>query len=165
MKNKNILMIVIIVIFILFLCIGYSFVTGHSIFINGSASASKSEGDFSVIFDTSVTPKKSSKSIKSAKIDTEDVASVSVDLEDINTVETATFSIKNVSTELNAKVNVEIVDTDDIIDEYFEVTPILDSEYLNIGESSEVKVEVKLKKEPSEDISGNFKIKIDSIPE
>lgn len=163
-KRKSIIMISVILVLMILLAIGYTIITKKPIFINNGASSSKSDGDFAVVFDNDFEPVKSSKLIKTAQVGKGNEALISVDLDDINKSETVIFSVKNISSELSAKTTVKVVEQDKIINEYFEIIPSLGNELIESGESAKLKVEIKLKKEPKEDVSRNFKIMIDSSP-
>lgn len=164
-NRKNITILIVIIFILLLLAFGYMAVIKRPIFISGSANANKTNGDFSVVFDKEYEPIKSSKAIKIAKVDNTNVALISVDLDNTKDKEMVTFFVKNISSKLRAKTMVKVVEQDEIIDEYFEIIPTLDNEIIDSGGNSKVTIEIKLKKEPQRDITGNFKIMIDSHPE
>lgn len=164
MKKRNTTLVSIILIAIFLLGVGYATVTSVKLYINGNASASRTESDFSVVFVKNV-PKVNG-GVTSAIVKGNTTAELTAFLteKNVNGENYATFRIKNISSELSAKIEVKFTDLDDIEKEYFNLYNEIKKTTLAPDEETEIKIYVDLKKIPNTRIDSTFNVNINATP-
>ena len=171
MKKKNTLLAVALLIGVLALGIGYA-ITASNLTINGTATAKDTASNFSVVFDTTVTPTGTADT-KSYTNNT--TATMSVELTNVGDSKNAVFTVKNASTS-NINAIVEATDISaSFVDhsggltaaqaaDYFTVTPTCTAAVLAPGETTTCTVTVTLRQVSiSGDQTGEFTVTISGI--
>ena len=151
--------------------IGYA-LTASDLTINGTATAKDTASNFSVIFDSSVTP---TGTADTKTIDSDTTATMAVQLTNVGDSKTATYTIKNASTS-NINAIVEAIDINATFKahaggldatqaaNYFSVTPTCVAATLAPGETTTCTVTVELLKVAIEsDKVGEFTVTITGI--
>ena len=164
-KTKKIVT-VFVVVAILLVGVGYAAIANITLNISGSASANPDDANFSVKFDKTVTPThENSKGSVVATIGEDDkTAKITVTgLTAKNDTVSATYTVKNYSPDLTAKLSATVEQSNS---GYFEVTPTIETQTLTAGKSTTIKVTVKLLKTPvTQDEENNITVKLTAAPE
>ena len=171
MKKKNTLLAVALLIGVLALGIGYA-LTASDLTINGTATAKDTSSNFSVVFDTTVTP---TGTATTKSITNTTTATMTVELEDVGDKQNAVFTIKNASTSnINAIVEATDISATFVAHsggltaaqaaEYFKVTPTCTAATLAPNATTTCTVEVELLKVAVDgDKVGEFTVTISGI--
>ena len=164
MKNKQIQIVIISLLFIIILGIGYAGVSNIGLKINSAPNVIVNSSNFNVHFNKNITPTVSSNNIV-ASIDDEDYTIAYFDVSDLVSMSdsaTATYNIVNESNGIAAAVSLEIKNNNT---EYFNVTKTIQKTNLLAGENTNVTISVTLNKVPVEDaVSSSISIKIKAEP-
>ncbi len=153
MKNKRsekqIQILVFILIAIITLGIGYTAISSIILSISGNARADVDEANFKVHFDRNVSPTITA-NMGSASIDEDNdkLAHISViGLKKAGDSATAEYTIINESNGIGAQLSIDLVNTNT---EYFKVTETLDDIELQAGETTKVRIIVELLETPTD---------------
>ena len=167
MKNKRsekqIQILVFILIAIITLGIGYTAISSIILSISGNARADVDEANFKVHFDRNVSPTITA-NMGSASIDEDNdkLAHISVTgLKKAGDSATAEYTIINESNGIGAQLSIDLVNTNT---EYFKVTETLDDIELQAGDTTKVRIIVELLETPTDtaletDITGTIEAK------
>ena len=150
-KNKGILITLVVLIAVVVLGIGYAAITAITLTINGTASANANQDNFQVLFDSTVNPVVSN---ATATIPSERTAQFTTNgLTKEGDIATVTYTIKNSSPDLDAKIAVSAEGDNDT---YFNVSSSLanadqdGTKTIAANESTTVTITVTVKKTPIE---------------
>lgn len=154
MKSKKTLMTLGVIVAVLVLGVGYAAITDINLNINGTAAATPSDDNFSVIF--TGTPSTSGDTVSASITDDLTATMTVTGLTTTGDTATASYTIKNASEELSATVEQGTITNDN--ETYFEVTTDWTTTTLAADGSKTVTVTVKLIKTPIEDQSATFTI-------
>ena len=164
MRKTNKILLVSFFIAILLLGIGYAAIQNITLNISGTAAADPSQANFKVVF--SGQPEVSDSSIVTAEILDDINATINIDkISHEGQEESATYIIKNESTDLSADLSIQATNTGE---KYFSVIAELGKESLKAGESTSLKVTVRLRDFSaileSPGVNTTIGIKLDAIP-
>lgn len=171
MKNNKSLIVGALVMALLVVSIGYAAITTIALVVNGSASASASQGNFKVVFtgtpsvddDQTVGAGTTASGTVDASEPTKATMNVSGMTAKGDTV-TVKFPVKNESTDLSANLSALVSDNSN--QEYFDVKTSLEDASIAANGATNLVVTAKLIKTPINDgvVSGTFVIGLSALP-
>ena len=174
MKNKKTFIVLAVLIAVLMLGIGYGAISNITLNINGSATASPDDKNFTVQFDAA-TPVEVAKNVDTivAEGKVKDAKNAEFTVSKLTAkgdYVTFTYTVENLSPDLAAELSVKVVEgvqqvTNDNT-EYFAITPTVNAPTtINAGGTTTVTVKVELVKTPIDtDKEANFTVTLDAAP-
>lgn len=157
MKNRKKMITTALIVLTLVLGVGYATVSSVNLNINGTAKAGSKE--LQVFYDGTNSGTSDNVTAISSPAKTRG-ATFTVENMTLGEIVTMTFEVKNYETDVKATLAAPSV-TQNLNQEYFEVTTSCDKTNLNVGETATITVNVKLKKTPVSEEAGSTTVTVE----
>ena len=157
MKNRKKMITTALIVLTLVLGVGYATVSSVKLNINGTAKAGSKE--LQVFYDGVNSGTSDNVTAISSPAKTRG-ATFTVENMTLGEIVTMTFEVKNYETDVKATLAAPSV-TQNLNQEYFEVTTSCDKTNLNVGETATITVNVKLKKTPVSEEAGSTTVTVE----
>lgn len=151
-RNKNVIILIIFLLFMITMGVGYSIISSIDISINGSGNLTAEQKNFKVMFLNSDSNKPTIDGSPTNIINIEDDTTASFNVSTLSKkgdCVNAIIKIKNESNSIGAKIALDITNSNI---EYFNVEEYIDDNVLNSGDITFVKISIEMIKTPIDNV-------------